>query len=130
MQGKSVGRVGSCIFRSRDDASVVVGAGGGTELWRLSGVLMFIQHSRPTRAATITPTTAPVPGTPSACGRTAIDAARTLSPCAHWTMAPSKPREASIERTEEYDKFIEELQVYHEKRGSVSCSRVIAVRTY
>jgi hypothetical protein len=83
MQGKSVGRVGSCIFRSRDDASVVVGAGGGTELWRLSGVLMFIQHSRPTRAATITPTTAPVPGTPSACGCTAIDAARTLSPCAH-----------------------------------------------
>ena len=34
-------------------------------------------------------------------------------------MAPSKPREPSIERTEEYDKFIEELEAYHEKRGLV-----------
>ncbi|KAJ4381681.1 Chromatin structure-remodeling complex protein rsc9 [Didymella sp. IMI 355093] len=34
-------------------------------------------------------------------------------------MAPSKPREPSIERTEEYDKFIEELQAYHDKRGTV-----------
>ncbi|KAF2621615.1 hypothetical protein BU25DRAFT_443700 [Macroventuria anomochaeta] len=33
-------------------------------------------------------------------------------------MAPSKPREPSIERTEEYDKFIEELQAYHDKRGT------------
>ncbi|UPX15420.1 Chromatin structure-remodeling complex protein rsc9 [Ascochyta rabiei] len=33
-------------------------------------------------------------------------------------MAPSKPREPSIERTEEYDKFIEELEAYHEKRGT------------
>ena len=89
MQGKSVGRVGTvgtwaATQRNHVMAlALVFGAGGGTELWRLSGVLMFIQHSRPTRAATITPTTAPVPGTPSARGRTAIDAARTLSPCAH-----------------------------------------------
>ena len=47
-------------------------------------------------------------------------------------MAPSKPREASIERTEEYDKFIEALQAYPDKRGSVPCPRaiVIAARTY
>ena len=45
-------------------------------------------------------------------------------------MAPSKPREASIERTEEYDKFIEELQAYHDKRGSVFWICVIALRAY
>ncbi|KAH6633428.1 hypothetical protein C7974DRAFT_423771 [Boeremia exigua] len=33
-------------------------------------------------------------------------------------MAPSKPREPSIERTEEYDKFLEQLQAYHDKRGT------------
>lgn len=40
-------------------------------------------------------------------------------------MAPSKPREPSIERTEEYDKFIEELQAYHDKRGLVLCVVVL-----
>lgn len=35
------------------------------------------------------------------------------------------PREPSIERTEEYDKFIETLRAYHEKRGCVwsACNR-------
>lgn len=31
-------------------------------------------------------------------------------------MAP-RQREPSVERTEEYDKFIEDLGKYHEKRG-------------
>lgn len=45
-------------------------------------------------------------------------------------MAPSKPREPSIERTEEYDKFIEELQAYHDKRGLVFWICVVALRAY
>jgi chromatin structure-remodeling complex subunit RSC9 len=32
-------------------------------------------------------------------------------------MAPSKPTEPSIERTDEYDEFLETLAKYHEKRG-------------
>lgn len=32
-------------------------------------------------------------------------------------MAPVKPRDVSIERTSEYDEFIEKLVAYHEKRG-------------
>jgi chromatin structure-remodeling complex subunit RSC9 len=32
-------------------------------------------------------------------------------------MAPSKPAEPSIERTEEYDQFLDTLAKYHEKRG-------------
>jgi len=45
-------------------------------------------------------------------------------------MAPSKPREPSIERTEEYDKFIEELQAYHDKRGWVPRICLVALRAY
>jgi chromatin structure-remodeling complex subunit RSC9 len=33
-------------------------------------------------------------------------------------MAPVRPREPSIERTPEYDEFIEKLVAYHEKRGT------------
>ncbi|KAF2116266.1 hypothetical protein BDV96DRAFT_544953 [Lophiotrema nucula] len=33
-------------------------------------------------------------------------------------MAPNKAREASIERTSEYDEFLEKLAEYHEKRGT------------
>lgn len=33
-------------------------------------------------------------------------------------MAP-RQREPSIDRTEEYDKFMEDLAAYHEKRGHV-----------
>jgi chromatin structure-remodeling complex subunit RSC9 len=32
-------------------------------------------------------------------------------------MAPNKPREASIERTSEYEEFLQKLAEYHEKRG-------------
>jgi len=45
-------------------------------------------------------------------------------------MAPSKPREPSIERTEEYDKFIEDLQAYHDKRGLVPRIQVSFWRVY
>lgn len=41
-------------------------------------------------------------------------------------MAPNKPREVSIERTSEYEEFIEKLAVYHEKRGLVLHLRVVA----
>lgn len=43
-------------------------------------------------------------------------------------MAPKdkQPREASIERTTEYDEFLEELQKYHDKRGFVLRLRVVA----
>lgn len=43
-------------------------------------------------------------------------------------MAPSKPREASIERSQEYEEFLDKLAEYHEKRGSVfpPCSRMCA----
>ncbi|KAI8935176.1 hypothetical protein NX059_007769 [Plenodomus lindquistii] len=34
-------------------------------------------------------------------------------------MAPSRPREQSIERTQEYDDFLDKLAAYHEKRGTV-----------
>ena len=34
-------------------------------------------------------------------------------------MAPARQREPSIERTSEYDEFIEKLEKYHEKRGWV-----------
>ncbi|KAF2139377.1 uncharacterized protein K452DRAFT_275626 [Aplosporella prunicola CBS 121167] len=34
-------------------------------------------------------------------------------------MAPSKPREPSIERTDEYDDFLQKLEEYHKKRGTV-----------
>jgi hypothetical protein len=34
-------------------------------------------------------------------------------------MAPNTPRKQSIERTSEYDEFIEKLAEYHEKRGCV-----------
>ncbi|KAF2706396.1 hypothetical protein K504DRAFT_80118 [Pleomassaria siparia CBS 279.74] len=33
-------------------------------------------------------------------------------------MAPTKPRETSIERTSEYEEFLGKLSVYHEKRGT------------
>ncbi|KAF2203584.1 hypothetical protein GQ43DRAFT_478934 [Delitschia confertaspora ATCC 74209] len=33
-------------------------------------------------------------------------------------MAPSRPREPSIDRTAEYEEFIEKLAAYHEKRGT------------
>jgi hypothetical protein len=42
-------------------------------------------------------------------------------------MAPKdKQREASIERTTEYDEFLEELANYHEKRGCVFHLRIAA----
>lgn len=43
-------------------------------------------------------------------------------------MAPKdkQPREASIERTTEYEEFLDELEKYHEKRGSVYLLRVVA----
>ncbi|KAF1977400.1 hypothetical protein BU23DRAFT_550720 [Bimuria novae-zelandiae CBS 107.79] len=34
-------------------------------------------------------------------------------------MAPNKPREESIERTTEYEEFLDELAKYHEKRGTI-----------
>jgi chromatin structure-remodeling complex subunit RSC9 len=34
-------------------------------------------------------------------------------------MAPSKPREPSIERTSEYAEFIDKLAEYHDKRGTI-----------
>lgn len=41
-------------------------------------------------------------------------------------MAPKDklPREASIERTTEYDEFMDKLEKYHEKRGYVYGLRV------
>ena len=43
-------------------------------------------------------------------------------------MAPNKPREESIERTAEYDEFLDVLAEYHEKRGWVTRMRVVAER--
>lgn len=44
-------------------------------------------------------------------------------------MAPSKPREESIERTTEYDEFLDKLAEYHEKRGFVFPLRIVAARS-
>jgi len=43
-------------------------------------------------------------------------------------MAPKDKhaRDTSIERTTEYEEFLEELAKYHEKRGCVCRSRVVA----
>lgn len=35
------------------------------------------------------------------------------------TMAPSKPREPSVDRTQEYDDFLNTLAEFHEQRGWV-----------
>jgi hypothetical protein len=46
---------------------------------------------------------------------------------ADCSMAPKdKQREASIERTTEYDEFLDELAKYHEKRGCVFHLRIAA----
>jgi len=42
-----------------------------------------------------------------------------LPPASSLTMAPSRAREPSIERTAEYDAFIDALAAYHEKRGTL-----------
>lgn len=43
-------------------------------------------------------------------------------------MAPKdkQPREESIERTTEYEEFLDTLAEYHEKRGFVLCLRIVA----
>lgn len=76
---------------------------------------------RPKRAAPTSRTTAIAPGTPNNCGLTAIHAPRQPHACNKCTMAPTKPREQSVERTQEYEDFLDTLEKYHEKRGWVVC---------
>lgn len=41
-------------------------------------------------------------------------------------MAPPKPKEPSIDRTDEYDEFLDTLAAYHEKRGWVKARDILA----
>lgn len=55
-------------------------------------------------------------------------AARPIGDSAVRSMAPKdkQPREPSIERTTEYEEFLEELAKYHEKRGWALRLRFVA----